>query len=275
MSADIAEYYNSSTNRFLQFGDGKKSMAIHRGLWIEQVKTSSEASESHNKLISDYLKMQNQDPKHIVDMGCGVGGTVFGLNKFWPSSRFTGVTISEVQASIALDISAKHKLEKVNFICADFLKIPIDLKVDLAIAIESMIHSDPEKFFISLAKISNTGSRVIIFDDFLSPTFDSSNTRSSSTLSDFKSNWRTPGITTLSHLKEIASTNGFNLEHHKDMTSYIRIGRVRDKLIRRLVPIFKFFKLGPYWKSFIGGDALQQGLKSGDFQHLMVVFKKS
>ena len=119
---DIARYYDRNTPRFLLLGGGGGSYSVHRQLWGPGVVTGRAASDYINLLIADEIRgFGLTEPLSVLDMGCGVGGTMFRLAETFPDSRFVGITISQRQRDIAVRLNARKSLgERCRFVLGDF-----------------------------------------------------------------------------------------------------------------------------------------------------------
>ncbi|KAA3457289.1 tocopherol O-methyltransferase, chloroplastic-like isoform X1 [Gossypium australe] len=105
-----------------------------------------------------------KQPKTIVDVGCGIGGSSRYLaRKFGAECR--GITLSPVQAGRANVLAKDEGLaDKVSFQVADALKQPFpDGQFDLVWSMESGEHMpDKAKFVNELARVAAPGGTIII-----------------------------------------------------------------------------------------------------------------
>ncbi|MGC9313768.1 MAG: SAM-dependent methyltransferase, partial [Sediminispirochaetaceae bacterium] len=97
MSRNIIRYYDSNTPRFLRFGQGAGSAAIHRAVWAEGVGDRRQAMEYVNTLVEEAIR--ETDGRLVLDIGCGIGGSLAFLAGR-TQARFLGLTISAVQGEI-------------------------------------------------------------------------------------------------------------------------------------------------------------------------------
>ncbi|PPR82747.1 hypothetical protein GOBAR_AA37968 [Gossypium barbadense] len=105
-----------------------------------------------------------KQPKTIVDVGCGIGGSSRYLARKF-GAECQGITLSPVQAGRA-NVLAKYEglADKVSFQVADALKQPFpDGQFDLVWCMESGEHMpDKAKFVNELARVAAPGGTIII-----------------------------------------------------------------------------------------------------------------
>src|SRR5689334_11327510 len=142
-AADVRRYYDRHTRRFIRFGQGGGDGAIHRAVWGAGVETRGQAFHFVDDRIADLTRVlpAKPGPPHLVDLGCGVAGSLCYLARQLPM-RGTGVTLSPVQVRIAAErIRNAGLADRVRCIEADFSRIPASVDpADLAYAIESFVH---------------------------------------------------------------------------------------------------------------------------------------
>ncbi|MDZ7779020.1 MAG: methyltransferase domain-containing protein [Gemmatimonadota bacterium] len=278
----IAHYYDRNTRRFLRFGGGGEALAIHRELWGPDVRTPAEAKRYVNRLLGHQIAAWAPDAPTVLDLGCGVGGTLFDLANRFDHGRFHGVTISPQQQRLA-ERTAKRKglAERCRFHVGDFEDPepapPLGTdRVDVVVAVESFAHSAcPQALFRTVARhFESRRGRLIVVDDFL--------TRSAKTLKaderrlvdTFRRGWRLGTVMDPRGWAEAAEPAGFELLERRDLTPLIRLGRPRDRAIALVAPVLTPLGLArvPFFGNMIGGNALQQGLTRGVFSYGMLTF---
>jgi hypothetical protein len=95
----VRTYYERNTRLFLALGFGGKARAIHRAVWAEGVRGAEEAFNTTNRLVlHEAERLAAVTPLKVLDLGCGVGGSLFYLARHLASPlRATGVTICPLQ----------------------------------------------------------------------------------------------------------------------------------------------------------------------------------
>src|SRR5262249_29534398 len=103
-ASQIRRYYDRQTAGFLALGQGGGGGAIHRAVGGPGVTRRSAAFHFVEDQIADALPRVtpagSQAAPHVVDLGCGVAGSLTYLASRAPI-RGTGITLSPVQARIA------------------------------------------------------------------------------------------------------------------------------------------------------------------------------
>jgi len=274
----VKSFYDHNTRKFLRLKKDNQTPNIHQPLYGPGVVNSTEASNYSNQLIDDYLERLEAVAPHVLDLGCGVGGSMAYLAKRNKKTQFTGITISSKQTEIGNQLLAEKGLNAhCRIVEGDFQQLPDLEPVDLAFSIEAFVHSPNAKtFFQQVATKLKVGSRLIIIDDCLTERYRSKISKLELELvNDFKEGWITPSLHMGSELEKIANIEGFILLENKDLTPMMRIGRPRDKLFGLLLFFFKKqMKKSRYFQMIVGGYAKQQCIKKGIVNYRMFVFEK-
>lgn len=296
----VARYYDRNTWRFIRFGGGADALAIHRGLWGPGVASTADAKRYVNRLLGDEIGTSGVGTPTVLDLGCGVGGTLFELAERFPSGRMHGVTISHAQQEIA-DTWA-HRLgvgDRCAFHVGDFhdlrlrsspgaspssgasegtpdeLSVDTTLQANAVIAVESFAHArDPSAFFRTAARHLDAEGRLIVVDDFLAIRRAELSTADAARVERFEEGWRLGTLLTTDDVRESARAAGLAVTSEVDLTNLIRLGRPRDGLISVVAPTLA--RLGLVWVPFfgnmIGGNALQEGFRRGVLSYRMLTF---
>jgi SAM-dependent methyltransferase len=279
----IRSYYDHNTPRFLSYGEQRKTRTIHRPVWGEGVQNEGQALHYiHNLILRELYASQKGISRHLsaLDMGCGVGASLFFLaNQLGEDFTGVGLTISPVQVRIA---RAEKRFKDLNnrcmFVVGDFLKPPIQKQFDLVYAIEAFAHStNPEAFFQTAASLLKPGGRLVLSDDFLSGKGDGNKQSAQNRLwlKIFQDGWGVYGLWTPGYVQKLAESEKLNCIKRSNLTPYLRL-KPLPKLIIELVSFGIGFMPGKnlYWRSVIGGQALQLCLAHGIVQYHYLVFEK-
>jgi len=136
---------------------------IHHGYWIR----GDESKETAQIQLIEHLA-QLTDIKtgsHILDIGCGFGGSSLYLAKKYGAS-ITGITISPVQVQMAREAAAKANVD-AKFLLMDAEDMHLAQQFDVLWSVESISHyQDPRKFFTSAAKLLKPGGCFALTDWF-------------------------------------------------------------------------------------------------------------
>lgn len=280
--ARVAHYYDANTRRFLRFGEGASSGAIHRCVWTPDATGPAEAADTVNRLVLQRLRGHvPAGAGRVLDLGCGVGATMIRLARDL-DIRVTGVTISRAQAEIgAQRLAAAGVADRCDIVCADFSTLPAEPRYHAIVAIESVVHAPSLADLIpDLAARLHPGGRLILCDDWLTDQ-DRGRPARERCLAQFRAGWRIGSLSTVAELAATAERAGLRLLEDLDLTPYLRLGRPRDRLISlvvgttRVVPGLHDRMLDiPFWANMIGGSALQTGLARGWVEYHLLVFQR-
>jgi SAM-dependent methyltransferase len=276
LTDDVARYYDSNTRRFLALGGGAESLAIHRALWGPGVVDGAGAAAHINELIGDALEARAiPADAALIDLGCGVGGTLFALAARFAKLKLHGITISPRQCSLARSLAARLRLaDRCAFYCGDFETLEPGVQADVAIAVESMVHARSASGFLDHAcRLLTPGGTLIVVDDFIIGGEPASSAQAR-ILQDFRAGWRLSSLTTVAAFVTAAESAGFVLEVSLDLTPLIRLDRFRDKLIGFFGPALRPFSHMPMLGNLVGGAALTRGLRGGSIGYRWLALRR-
>jgi cyclopropane fatty-acyl-phospholipid synthase-like methyltransferase len=273
----VRQYYDHNTGRFLKWGKGESTFNLHGALWSPEVKSLAEAMHYANELVAREIERCPCPVNRVLDLGCGVGGSIFYLARRLSRVRsFTGISLSPLQIDTARQHIPESQRNRIQFEEGCFLYLRTDrFRADFSYSIEAFTHcTDPDIFFTVQAGLLPPGGRLAIVDDCLSHEIGLTS-RQMRLLGRYRRNWLLPGLRGLTALKSLAEEKGFRLIKDQNLTPYLRLGRPRDRAISWLV---KF--LGPlmardtYLRSLLGGDARQKCYLEGLIHYRLLVFEK-
>jgi cyclopropane fatty-acyl-phospholipid synthase-like methyltransferase len=263
----IRRYYDLQTDGFLALGQGGGEAAIHRAVWGPGVTTRSAAFHFVEDQIADALARVapggGRSAPHVVDLGCGVGGSLTYLASRAPI-RGTGITLSPVQARIAARRIEGLKLaDRLTCVEGDYTALPGSVApADLAFAIESFVHGpSPEAFFAECARLVRPGGVLVICDDLRRPTTAPS---AAPALERYQRGWHVNTLLTREELIGHAEAAGFTHDHTTNLTPWLELGRPRDIAIDLFVALFGWLPLHRTpLGHLVGGSALHRCLTRG------------
>ena len=277
---DVKTYYDKNTKRFARHHDSGVVDALHRGVWAPEVTTQDEAFQYVNSLILqsiEALAPRFPTPLRVLDLGCGVGGSLFYLAQRL-SIDAVGVTLSPVQVELANERARALQVEhQCRFIEADFLHLP-DLDPHPAVfAIESFVHCpDAARFFTVVSSVMPSGGRLILCDDVLtSPADTPLDPKARRYLSDFQRGWHLRSLIAASHIRTLAANAGLRLIDNRDLTPYLAFQSRWDRFIALCVSLGRRLPLrAPWWLNWVGGNGAQMCLLAGVTAYRFLVFEK-
>lgn len=104
-------------------------------------------------------------PVRMLDVGCGIGGSVRHAAKRWPdTSMVTGITISKAQVKRATVLAQAQGVKNAIFMECDALRMSFaDNTFDVIWAIESEMHMPDKKQFIhELMRVLKPGGMLVL-----------------------------------------------------------------------------------------------------------------
>lgn len=281
--ARVADYYDANTRNFLRVGESSGEGAIHRGVWMPDTASAADAADTVNRLVLDRLAgCVPAGDGRVLDLGCGVGATVVRLAGSM-DAYVAGVTISRVQAEIGAKLIAAAGLgERCQVICADFAALPAQPRYHGMVGIESVVHSPSLAGLIgSLAARLHPGGRLVLCDDWMTDKDRGLRARERC-LEQFRAGWRIGSLHTVAEFAGMAEQAGLRLVEDLDLTSYLRLGRPRDRAIDVLVGamgalpgLLDRMVDRPFWANMIGGSALQAGLSRRWIEYRLLVLERT
>ena len=276
-AADVRRYYDRNTDSFVAHGEGGAAGALHRAVWGPGVDDADGAFHYVEDRLAARLRETAAGGRgaHVVDLGCGVGGSLCHLAVRLPV-RGTGLTLSPVQVRHAeRRIREAGLSERVRCVEADYCQPPPDLPpADLAYAIESLVHGpDPARFLAACARIVRPGGLLAICDDFLRPAEAPAARR---TVARFRRGWH---LNTLLHpheLRALAARAGFEHLATDDLTPHLRLGRPRDRAAALFIALCGWLPLDrTRFGHLVGGTALQTCLARGWMGYDLALFRRT
>jgi len=286
----VKSYYKHNTRRFLWFHRDQATKSIHQPLWKEASFTKKQAFLYSNQLILEEIIAYHQtDALTIIDLGCGVGSSIFYLLKQNPkAAAYYGITISRIQISMAFSHLKKYFIDttsytNTHFIEADFTDLPLTIPcVDIAFSIEAFVHATaPHLYFEQVSQKLKKGGKLILIDDFLNDCIDNSklDNKEKKAIADFKYGWLANSLKTESELASIATASGLKLVESIDLTPLMRNNTFKHQCVRLAVTSFRWlYELLPrqsyYFRSWIGGSAKQFCLKRDLIRYKKITFEK-
>ncbi|QSB13393.1 class I SAM-dependent methyltransferase [Natronosporangium hydrolyticum] len=244
--------------------------------------TPDEAADTVNRLVLERLQGHlPPDGGRLLDLGCGVGATMVRLAQA-TQAQVTGVTISRVQAEVGEKrLATAGVADRCEIICLDFAELPTEPRYHAMVGIESIVHSPSvADLVMTLASRLHPGGRLILCDDWATDK-DRGVAARERCLAQFRAGWRIGSLHTVAEFAGLAERAGLRLREDLDLTSYLRLGRPRDRLVNvalgavRALPRVRDRVVDiPFWANMIGGSALQQGLSRRWLEYRLLLLER-
>lgn len=276
-SIDVRRYYDRHTRGFLAFGEGGRLGAIRRAVWAPGVSSSDGAFHFVDDLVADAIVSRPDRPAapHVVDLGCGVGGSLLRLTTRVSRARGTGVTLSRLQARLAAQrFDEAGAGARVTCLIANFEALPIAAaSADAVCAIESFAHAqDPARFFVEAARALRPGGLLAVCDDFLRPSRERAAERWVDLL---RRSWRLNTLITTDAAIGAAARAGLSHRSTTTLTPWLNVDRLRDRVLAVLAHALGWLpSASDRFGHLVGGNALRRCLAGGWIGYDLLLFER-
>ncbi len=142
----IVDYYSQTENSYKDAWDLDNTFSLHHGYWDSSVSSFSDSLLRMNAVLAE--KSAIQKDMHVLDAGCGIGGSSIWLAKNI-GCRVTGITLSQRQAKQAQALAQRFGLAHLlTFQVADYCHTHFeDGTFDVVWAIESVCYAESKAYF--------------------------------------------------------------------------------------------------------------------------------
>lgn len=273
----IRAYYDKNTELFLAFNRASQAENIHRALWMDGVRSRTEAMNASNDLLRAEIETAAPLRARIADLGCGVGASLLHiLPRLQHPQPAVGLTLSPVQARLAKRFAQQARLDgQILFVEGDFTLAPLRGGIfDAVYSVEAVVHAaQPQDYFREASRLLREGGKLILIDDYLvSRPLSRPETR---WLTAYTQGWHVPGIITVEQATAFAAASRLRLTQNRDLTPYLRLRNLPNALAQILLSVggrlpFKH----PILPSMLGSMALQQCLSMKAIEYRFLVFEK-
>jgi len=275
----IRRYYEQNTRLFFALGSSPATYSIHRALWMEEIETQDDALNASNRLLLAGAQGINASGcLRLLDLGCGIGGTLFYLLERLPKPALgVGLTISPIQARLAWRRACQLGLDRsCLFVEADFLAPPLPVGFDLVYSVEAFAHAvDPQRYFAQAARLLHPGGRLILIDDFLAQSPVSGQQHPARWLDAYRHGWHTPNLCAPAQVVDLALSYGLHLSQEIDLTPHLRLRALPAALASALLSLGERLPIRhAILPSMLGSMALQQCLKQGWIRYRLLCFER-
>jgi MPBQ/MSBQ methyltransferase len=159
------------------FRRGQVGRYVHLGYWSEPANVvpgeyaDGEFARAQKRLDELMLGMAGlADGHHVLDAGCGFGGTIESINARHSGMRLTGLNVDERQLALCSQLRPAHG-NTLAWKEADACTLPFaDGAFDRVLCFEAMFHFRSRRaFFSEAARVLKPGGALIGSDMVISP----------------------------------------------------------------------------------------------------------
>ena len=158
----IVAYYDSTWLDYRLLWLNANNLSIHFGYTDATTRGHADALLNMNRVLADRAAIQ--PGQHVLDSGCGVGGSSLWLAQ-QRGVEVVGITHSGDQVARARRFAARRKRnDRVSFAQADYTRTPFpDASFDVVWAIESLCHApDKAVFYREAAQLLRPGGHLVV-----------------------------------------------------------------------------------------------------------------
>ncbi len=240
LQEDAVKHYDDCYRDYLTAWCNRDNLALHYGYWDKP-----EKYQHHQALLNKnqqlYEKTGINSDEHVLDAGCGIGGSSIWMAREH-ANRVTGITISAKQAEYAYKHAARHGVkDKVKFEVADFCATPFDdNSFDVVWALESSCHALDKSALIKEAyRVLRPGGRLVVCDGFLLQR--EFNEHQWAAVVACLNGWAVPNLCTREEFTGYLTQAGFNDINVHDITAQtLPSSDYMLQVAKRLNPVQKF-----------------------------------
>jgi cyclopropane fatty-acyl-phospholipid synthase-like methyltransferase len=167
----IRAYYAANQEDYRRWS---RSYNMHFGYWARGMSPFDREAmvERMNDEAIDALRIRDNGPFKIADLGCGAGATARAIARKHSRAEVTGVTLVHEQIVLGTRLNREAGLaRRIGYVLSDFAATWIGPESqDAAVAIESFCYasgSDKSDALREAARILKPGARLVVIDGFL------------------------------------------------------------------------------------------------------------
>ncbi len=275
---DIIRYYDLTEFHYRLHWNLDESRSLHYGYWDNSTKNFHEALLNINKILASKAAIKEND--HVLDAGCGIGGSSLWLAKNI-GCKVTGIALNEKQLETGRRIAEEEKLNSlVDFKRADFINTGFDNdSFDVIWAIESVCHTEDKSDFLREAyRLLKPGGRLIMCDYFKKSGLTK---RDTNIINRWINGWAIDDIPVIEDFKVMAGNAGFEKLLIEDATSAVMRSskRMANAFYLGIVPsvIYNLFhkNVSAHGKNNVLAAYYQyNGLKKGLWSYMIIHAEK-
>lgn len=239
LQSDAAKHYDDCYWDYLFAWCNRENLALHYGYWDDNTTSHHQALLNKNQAL--YHAAGIKPEHHVLDAGCGIGGSSIWMAKHH-GNQMTAITISQKQAQYATSHAKRQGVsDKVNFEVSDFCATPFaDQSFDVIWGLESVCHALKKGDFLKEAfRLLRPGGRIVVCDGFI--------TRREFSDDEWQdivtclNGWAVPNLCATDEFSQLLQENRFQSIDYKDITRQtLPSADYMFKVAKRLKPVQLF-----------------------------------
>jgi SAM-dependent methyltransferase len=281
----VARYYSWLTwfqqvVRVAGHDTGQRTLTVHRLLRDADGQPSGDVlHERVLRALTAAPLFRLRDAFHVLDAGCGLGGTTFFLQSRL-GGRYVGITLSPDQCERASREATERGLTDVcRFAVRSYDDTLTDLLptgADIIAAIESLAHApDPAGSLARLARLLAPGGYLVVVDDVPAERLDDDDPD----FAGFRRGWLCPAAARASTLTRAFEESGLERVHDENLTPLMRLRDPRRlaflvRLNRAATALLRSTPVRVLLDSLYGGLMLERLYERGEMQYRLFVARK-
>ena len=216
---DIVTYYDDCEIDYRWLWYLNDQSAMHYGYWKDDTEELGAALQNMNAYVIDRLDVKTGD--HILDAGCGVGGTSrYVAQRF--DVKVHGITLSQNQVSKAKENAKKVTLKgEVDFSVQDYCNTNFPNETFNGIyAIESVCHATEKGDFLKEAyRQLKPGGSLVVAGFFMNG--EMQNEKDAELMANWADTWAVPAFEPAESFLAKARKQGFEVIEENEITDSI------------------------------------------------------
>ena len=196
---------------------------IHFGVWEDPCRACDDPADGMaalDRLCQRLIQLADvRDGQDVLDVGCGLGGTLATLDEQFSRVNLTGLNIDARQIEVARRRVTSRPGNRLDFVLGDACAMAFaDASFDRVMAIECIFHFPSRKaFFEHVRRVLRPGGNLTM-TDFLQP--------EGAPASYFDNTgewlWGPHSAINLQDYRDLGAQVGLVLTHHQDITAFVR-----------------------------------------------------
>jgi len=217
LKADAEKHYDDCYQDYLFAWCNKENLALHYGYWDKDTTSHHQALLNKNRELYQMANIQASD--HVLDAGCGIGGSSIWMAK-QHGNQVTAITISKQQTVYAGQHAKRQGVsELTTFEVSDFCDTPFaDQSFDIIWGLESICHALNKDDFIKEAfRLLKPGGRLVVCDGFVTcKEFTDDQWKDVVTC---LNGWAVPNLSSRIEFNQLLEQNNFQSITYRDITT--------------------------------------------------------